>query len=194
MNGETFIPMAIARPSLNGGFNGVIVCSINPDYIRNYFHRLLAMYPDIDDRTITLRRDDGQVVVRSDNLSPDQERTDATGAVFMVNRTEDVSGYQVSSVLGENRIVAWSRLPSVDMVVLTSVSLDGVMHAWLRSMVPYAALCVASALSLFALSSLALRRTEASSPPSARRRRSASGASRLRRRYGRARRWRRWAS
>ncbi len=162
VNGETFIPMAIARPSLDGSFNGVIVCSINPDYIQNDFRQLLAMYPAIDGRTITLRRDDGQVVVRSDNLAPDQERAERHAAVSMANQTEADSFYQIASSLGERRIVAWSRLPSVNMVVWTSVSLDGVLHAWLRSMVPYAALCVASALSLFALSSLALRRTEAS--------------------------------
>jgi two-component system NtrC family sensor kinase len=161
-NGETFIPMAVVRPSLDGSFNGIIVCSINPDYVRNYFRQILAMYPDIDGRTIALRRGDGQLVVRSNDLAPDQERVARLSTVYIANRTEASSGYQISSWLGERRIVAWSRLPSVDMVAWTSVSLDGVLYAWLRSMVPYAALCVAAALSLLALSSLALRRTEAS--------------------------------
>ncbi|HET6608109.1 MAG TPA: response regulator [Rhodopila sp.] len=162
INGEPFIPMAIARPSLNGGFNGIIVCSIDPDYIRNYFHQLLAMYPDVDGRVITLRRDDGQVMIRSKSLSPAQEQAARLAAVYMINGTDGLSGYQISSIQGQNRLVAWSRLPSLGVVVMTSVSLDGVMHAWLRSMIPYAVLCVASALSLLALSSLALRRTEAS--------------------------------
>jgi two-component system NtrC family sensor kinase len=162
INGDTFIPMAIARPSLNGNFNGVIVCSIDPDYIRNYFRRLLAMYPDIDGRTITLRREDGQILVRSRTLSSNQEQAARLAAVYMINQTDATSGYQVSSALGQNRLTAWSRLPSLGMVVLTSVSLDGVLHAWLLSMLPYAVLCAASALSLLALSCLALRRTEAS--------------------------------
>jgi two-component system NtrC family sensor kinase len=162
IDNKTFIPMAIPRPSLDGTFNGIIVCSINPDYIRNYFGQLLAMYSDIGGRTITLQRDDGQIIVRSDNLAPDQEQTARRSAIDAARETEAGSGYRISSNLGESRIAAWSRLPSLDMVVLTTVSLDGVLHAWLRSMVPYAVLCVASALSLLALSGAALRRTEAS--------------------------------
>ncbi|HVY14284.1 MAG TPA: response regulator [Rhodopila sp.] len=162
VNGEPFIPMAIARPSLDGSFNGIIACSLNPNYIKQYFQQLLSMYSDTEGRSIALRRNDGQLLVRSGDLTQQQEHAERLSAVFITDRTQAVTGYQISNVLGGNRIVAWARLPSLGMVAWTSISLDGVMHAWLRSMIPYAVLCVASALSLLALSGVALRRTEAS--------------------------------
>ena len=158
----SFIPLAIARPSLDGGFSGVIVCSINPDDMRVFFGQLLAMDPDIDGRSVSLLRDDGSVVVGAGNTSTQAELIASATAQFAERQQDTDTGLKMARQDDESRIVAWSRLPTLGMVVVTSVSLDSVRDAWLRSMEPYAALCAGSALSLLALSLLALRRTHAS--------------------------------
>jgi two-component system, NtrC family, sensor kinase len=158
----SYIPLAIARPSLDGGFNGVIVCSINPDDMKVFFEQLLAMDPDIAGRSVSLLRDDGGLVVGAGNTSAQAEQIASATAQFAVRQQDTDTGLKLAQQDDESRIAAWYRLPTLRMVVVTSVSLNDVRDAWLRSMEPYAGLCAASALSLLALSLLALRRTHAS--------------------------------
>jgi two-component system NtrC family sensor kinase len=158
-DGLPFVPVTIARRGADGKFNGVIASSVNPDYFENFFRQVLSAYPDFDGRTISLRRVDGELLVRSQDLSP-QEEVNAVASAAQLLRTGATSGHLISHRLGEARIVAWRRLHDVDLVLFTSVSLQGVLRGWAATMMPYLFFAACSALALFSITVVALRRTE----------------------------------
>jgi two-component system NtrC family sensor kinase len=160
MDDQSFVPLAVARAGADGTFNGVISSSINPDYFAMFFRQVLSAYPDFDGRTITLRRGDGRLLVRTQGLSPPIAAASETLAADILKPAQD-SGYFVSDRTGETRIMAWRRLPDVDMVIFTSVSLAGVLGGWIDTMIPYGVIGLGSALALFCITMVALRRTYA---------------------------------
>jgi two-component system, NtrC family, sensor kinase len=157
-DGLAFVPMTIARRSADGKFNGVISSSVDPDYFERFFEQVLSAYPDFDGRTISLRRVDGERLVRSQDLSPQAEAVAVATAAQQL-KTGATSGHLISHRLGEARIVAWRRLRGLDLVLFTSVSVQGVLHGWAGTMTPYAFFAACSALALFSITGVALRRT-----------------------------------
>jgi two-component system NtrC family sensor kinase len=158
MDNQTFVPLAVPRIGTDGKFNGVISSSINPEFFADFFHQVLSAYPDFDGRAISLRRGDGTLLVRTQGLAPAMEPASNARAAEVMKSAADAGSF-VSGRLGETRIVAWRRLHDVDMVVFTSVSLREVMRGWLNTMIPYALVGICSALALFAITLVALRRT-----------------------------------
>jgi two-component system NtrC family sensor kinase len=158
MDGKGFIPLAIRRDDTAGSFLGLIATSINPDYFEEFFQEVLSAYPDFGGRTVSLRRGDGELLVRSQPLSDPNEATAAVKSARLLKSGDD-SGHFVSASLGETRIVAWRRLPDVDMAVFSSVSLHGVLRSWMATMIPYSLFGFSAALALFSITVLALRRT-----------------------------------
>jgi two-component system NtrC family sensor kinase len=158
MDGLSFIPLAIGRPEPGGSFTGLIATSIDPDYFARFFQKVLAAYPEFDGRTVSLRRRDGQILVRSEQLSDANEASAAALSAELL-KSGDSSGHFVSGRLGETRMVAWRRLPDIDMAVFSSVSLRGVVRSWLATMVPYSLFGLAAALALFSITVVALHRT-----------------------------------
>ena len=156
---QTFVPLAVPRFGTDAKFNGVISSSISPEFFAAFFRRVLNAYPDFDGRIISLRRGDGALLVRSQGPVPAIAPASDTLAEQVLKSGKD-GGDFVSQRLGESRIVAWRRLQEVDLAVFTSVSLCGVLHGWLNMMAPYAFFGLCSALALFSITMVALRRTQ----------------------------------
>jgi len=154
-----FFPLAVRRFSADGQFNGVIAASVDPSYFATFFHQVLHAYTNLEDRTIVLRRGNGDLLVRWPAQSPSNE-TRGEAVAGGVLRGGGDSGSYISAWQGKTRLVAWRRLHDVDMAVFTSVSMDGVRRFWLDTMLPYLFFGLCSALALFSISIVALRRTQ----------------------------------
>jgi two-component system NtrC family sensor kinase len=154
-----FIPLVVARPSSNGGFTGVIATSIDPKFFADFFRQVLSAYSDSSGRMISLRRGDGQMLTRSAQMSPEQAALSAAEFADAIKAPVE-KGLFVSEWTGQTRLAAWRRLRSVDMVVVSSMSLRTVVADWSETMIPYAVLGLFSALALSSITIVALRRTQ----------------------------------
>jgi two-component system NtrC family sensor kinase len=153
MDNLPFIPLVVQRPSLNGGFTGVIATSINPEFFQDFFRQVLSAYPDSGGRMIALRRGDGQILVQSQH-----ETASGAESADAIKSLAETGQFEAKRPDG-SRLAAWRRLHAVDMVVVSSVSLRTVVADWLETMIPYAVFGLFSALALLCITLVALRRT-----------------------------------
>ncbi|MDR3535282.1 MAG: response regulator [Acetobacteraceae bacterium] len=152
--------LAIPRSRQGGAYAGVIAASVAPEFFEGYFRQAVLAYGAPAARTISIRRTDGALLVRS---GADQAISAADAAVFAdrVRQAIGPSGrFEVALAdTGQHRLVAWRRLPSVDMIVLTSIDRSAMLQTWAWSIVTQLYFGVPVTLALFGITLLALRRT-----------------------------------
>jgi len=160
-DGQLFFSLAIRRPSPDGRFTGVIVASVGPEFLRAFFKQAANAYDDFNGRAITLRRDDGELLVRvPDALGPDDP--DARAAVGDQLRSGASSGHFVVTGHSERgtRLIAWRRLANVNMAVFSGVTMRSVVVTWVNTISPHLIFGVPATLSLLWLTLVALGRTK----------------------------------
>jgi two-component system NtrC family sensor kinase len=170
-DGRNAFGLTIPRQPQNGQYAGVIATSVSADFFEAYFRDAATAYGDAQDRAITLRRSDGQLLVR---MPP------ATGAeipqldamlVDLVKHSQGQSGhFEVTNPrTGNRRLIAWRRLPDIGMVILTSIARTAVVRDWASSLVAELYFSVPSTLALFVIILLAIRKTNQASEETTRR-------------------------
>jgi two-component system NtrC family sensor kinase len=159
VDGRRFFVLAIRRTSFDGRYNGVIAASVNPEYFEAFMANAEAAYSDFAGRVMALRRDDGMLLVRS---PPSDLPSLPSPDIVARYRQDTLDGGRFearSSLDGQVHLVAWRRLPQVGMIIVTSITRDAVVQAWIAIMAPYLVFGVVSSLALFGITLLALRRT-----------------------------------
>jgi two-component system NtrC family sensor kinase len=159
VDGRRFFALAIPRRLQNGAFSGVVATSVAPEFFEEYFRQAARAYGDADDRIVALRRGDGQMLVR---LTPDGGGAmDDRRFMTMISGTDAMAGrFEVTlQDTGRHWLVAWRRMPEVNMIVLTALDRAAVVRGWASSILTQLYFGVPVTLALFVITLLALRRT-----------------------------------
>ena len=151
-----FFAISRRRVAKSGAFAGVTVISIAPEYFVNYYAQLPSTV------VISLLREDGTILVRYPNPPRTVTRLDPNGAFMTQIRAEPEVGFAsgVSSIDGQPRTFAYRRLPNNGLYVTTALNDDLVVRDWLRTMGQHLIFGIPATLAMFALSIVALRRTQ----------------------------------
>jgi signal transduction histidine kinase len=147
------IARAITTPS--GQFAGAIVISVSQDYFEA-FHRKLAFSSD---DSMILARDDGALLARSPALTgADLERVSTLALSHgVLTRIMDGGSTFVSPLDGIERTADYRKLPTYPLYVGYGLATTAVLRVWHRHVAFYGAVALATALTLFAVTWLALR-------------------------------------
>jgi two-component system, NtrC family, sensor kinase len=152
--------LAIRRPVPDGQFAGVIATAVSPDYFERLFRTASSAYDDFSGRIISLRRTDGQILVRSPANEPLNVGLDQILAANIA-RAQTPSGRftYLSAPHGDYRDVVWRRFASADIVIASSVSHSAIAASWFGVILPHLAFGIPATLGLFSITLLALRCT-----------------------------------
>src|SRR3954447_9923242 len=150
-----FFALSRKRPGVDGGFGGVTVISISPDYFREYYATLTRPI------VAALVRGDGAVLARypelPQNLTRLTQENDLT--VELEERRDTGTVTSRSAVDGKERIYAFRKLPRVDLYTTTGVDTAEITEAWMLGMPRHLIFGLPATAALVALVLVALTRT-----------------------------------
>src|SRR3954470_1369551 len=150
-----FFALTRKRPGVDGGFGGVTVISISPDYFREYYATLT--HPII----AALVRGDGAVLARYPELPQNLTRlTQGHDLTVQLEERRDTGTLTSrSAVDGKERIYAFRKLPRVDLYTTTGVDTAEITEAWMLGMARHLIFGLPATAALVALVLVALTRT-----------------------------------
>ncbi len=153
----TVIVVAARRVDRGGAYAGVVLSVIDQGYIAEMFRRAIDTYTDSAGRTMTLRRADGALLARVPN-DPATEQSAAAAAAMArgaapMGRLVRRAGPDEQGVL-----VTWSRVPDLNLSVVSCVTRAAIMHAWLSGMLPHLYFGLPSSVCLFVIILFAMHR------------------------------------
>lgn len=155
----TFFQLSQPRrvsPNLENGFAGVIAISVNPDFFAEFFKQLVARSLD----AATLLRADGTILARYPPV-PTTPRGLIQGNSFLeaVVRSPDRGVFEAPAAAeGEQRIVAYRKLPQQPIYILASINNSTVIAAWRATISTYLLYGVPATLGLIGLALTAIHR------------------------------------
>ncbi|MEJ0077907.1 MAG: ATP-binding protein [Alphaproteobacteria bacterium] len=150
-----FFALSRKRAGVDGGFGGVTVISISPDYFRDYYATLTQPI------VAALVRGDGTVLARYPDLPQTTTRlTQGNELAVQIGERRD-SGILTSrsAVDGKERIYAFRKLPRADLYVTTGVDTAEIAEAWMVGMSRHLIFGLPATAALIALTLMALART-----------------------------------
>jgi two-component system NtrC family sensor kinase len=153
--------LAMPRSLQNGKMAGAIATSVDQGFFEAYFREAAVAYGDAEHRAITLRRSDGQLLVRT----PPPEATDRSSLdrilISLVKQSAGQAGqFEVRNPrTAERRLIAWRRLANIDMIVLTSIARQAVVREWASGLITQLYFGVPGTLAMFVIILLAIRKT-----------------------------------
>jgi len=150
-----FFALSRKRPGVDGGFGGVTVISISPDYFREYYATLT--HPII----AALVRGDGAVLARYPELPQNLTRlTQGNDLTVQLEERRDTGTLTSrSAVDGKERIYAFRKLPRVDLYTTTGVDTAEITEAWMLGMARHLIFGLPATAALVGLVLVALTRT-----------------------------------
>jgi len=150
-----FFALSRRRVGVDGGFGGVTVISISPDYFRDYYATLTQPI------VAALVRGDGTVLARYPDLPRNATRLTQGNdlAVQIEERRDSGTLTSRSAVDGKERIYAFRKLPRVDLYVTTGVDTADVIEGWIAGMARHLIFGLPATAALIALVLMALGRT-----------------------------------
>jgi len=150
-----FFALSRKRTGVDGGFGGVTVISISPDYFRDYYATLTQPI------VAALVRGDGTVLARYPALPQNISRLTQGNdlSVQIEERREAGTLTSRSAVDGKERIYAFRKLPRVDVYVATGVDTAEITQAWMVGMSRHLIFGLPATAALIALVLMALSRT-----------------------------------
>ncbi|WP_207540410.1 hybrid sensor histidine kinase/response regulator [Sabulicella rubraurantiaca] len=142
-------------PRADGGFAGIIAISVQPSYFVEYYGKT----PASGLTTASLVRDGAYLLARFPALDPDAPRRVSGEAFRERTAAAPERGFYVGRSLegGSAVLLAYRRLPSHPVYVVTGLDMAIVQARWLRSLILPAALALPTALALFGLVWMAMR-------------------------------------
>lgn len=151
-----FFAISRRRNNADGSFAGVSVISVRPEYFTSYYQQLKL--PGI----AAIVREDGALIARYPYTGMTNIRLSPDGAFMRGIHENPESGLTegVSSLDRQPRIYAYRRLPTYPIYVTVGIDKTEVTIAWLSDIGNHLLFGIPATLALFALSLVALRRTE----------------------------------
>jgi two-component system NtrC family sensor kinase len=151
---------AISRKRLDqyGSFAGVTTISIAPEYFAAYYSQIPVGEMD----SAALVREDGAVLARHPAPNRAITRLPPTGSFMTAIRTTPERGMfrGASAVDGKERLFAYRKLPRHPVYVISGVDSKTITRAWMQSMTSHLMFGIPATLAMFALATVALRRTQ----------------------------------
>ncbi len=159
-DGQRYFNLSIRRSLPDGRYGGVIAASVRPEFFEDYFHRMDASGLFTGERTVSIRRSDGVLLARSPPVPASVVTTSTQAARDFIPPFTDSGRFRVRSVIdGQERLVAWRRLPDVGIIVFTSVTQQAVFQQWLAAVRAHLYFGIPATLALVTITLLAMRRT-----------------------------------
>jgi two-component system NtrC family sensor kinase len=151
---------ALSRKRLDqyGQFNGVTTISIAPEYFTKYYSEI----PSGEIGTAALLREDGAVLARHPEPLRPFIRLPPTGSFMtaILTAPEGGSFRGPSAVDGTDRLFSYRKLPRHGIYVVTGIDSSTITKDWLQAMSSHLAFGIPATLAMFALATVALRRTQ----------------------------------
>jgi signal transduction histidine kinase/ActR/RegA family two-component response regulator len=146
------------RSTPDGHFDGIIHVALSPEYFSRFFQEAAPLGP----HAAALIREDGVILARSPAPAPYSRLTPDNILMRSIAAQPDggvMAG--VSSTDQRERYYAYRHVGSYPIYVAFGIDADVVLQRWYRNLELYGAVALLSALTLFLVSWLALRRAEA---------------------------------
>ena len=153
----SFFAITRKRPPVNGGFNGVFLVSIAPEYFTNYYSQL----PRDDLNVAGLTRADGVFLARHPATAESYGRLPANSSLMTAISTNPTGGIArgASNYDAVDRIVAYRKLPTSDVYVYAAIDVATIKSVWIRAMGTHLIFGLPATLAMFGLAILTLRHT-----------------------------------
>ncbi len=150
-----FFSLSRKRAGPDGGFGGVVVISVSPDYYRDYYATLTQPV------VAALIRTDGLVLARYPELPDVTARLAPGGPLKTMFERGDEYGIvtAMSAFDGQERIFAFRKLPRVDVYVTAGVDTRDIKQAWINGMSRHLIFGLPATAALIILAIVALART-----------------------------------
>jgi signal transduction histidine kinase len=152
------IPVSLRRNASDGGFDGVILLSMDPAYFTEFY----GSFIDDLDAVVSLTRSDGEYLVHNPPRPlPAPPLASDTELMTRSRLADEGVFWGRSSADGRLRIAAFKKLNRYPVVVFFAVRADAVMARWYNNLVVYGLFAAPAMLGLMLLAYLALRRARA---------------------------------
>ena len=163
ITGKTAIRIMRRLSSADGSFRGVAVILISPERVADFWRGVV-----LPGDSITLVRDDGQVLARLPEIPGDVRQRIAALAVKALHSADRGEFDQPSSVFdGTSRHLAFRKLAGYPVYAVYGIDRENLLHNWYPTTLAFAALAVLAALALLVVAraviyqATALRESEA---------------------------------
>jgi two-component system NtrC family sensor kinase len=151
-----FFAITRKRLTASGGFNGVYLVAIAPEYFTQFY----AQLPKNTQDAAGLMRGDGEILARYPHVKTGS-RLPPNSTLMTAIREEPGSGLVTGKAYfePEQRIYAYSRLPNQDVYVFAGVDRQVILADWIRDMSAHLIFGIPATLAMFTLALLTLRNT-----------------------------------
>ncbi|MBV9523990.1 MAG: PAS domain S-box protein, partial [Alphaproteobacteria bacterium] len=154
LTGVKSFSIARRRSSPDGGFDGVILATVDPEYFGRFYRPLIESQGD----SIALILADGTVLLREPPvpavLGPQ------SGFRQAISASEEGVYTAVSGVDGMRRIIGFAKLGSYPLYVTFGLSEQAVLREWHENLERYILFAALASLALLAISWVGLRRAQ----------------------------------
>lgn len=150
------IPVMRRLPGPTGGFDGMIVASVEPRYFSDFYRNL-----DLGRRgSIDLYQDNGSILLASTSDDMPAAAVPAMAWAPTFDLASTLGNFRSPGAEADQRLVAFHRAGAYPLVVAVSIDLADLRLRWWRVAGPTLAALAAMAVMAVALAALATRRLE----------------------------------
>lgn len=156
--GKASFAVSRRRSGPDNAFEGIIHVALSPEYFSRFFTEAAPPIPHF----AALMRDDGEILARAPQRVANL-RVASDSPLMQAIRAQpergEVTGRSV--VDGRERLFAYRRVVPYPVYVSFAIDQDVILGRWRRNLMGYGVVALLSALTLFGVSLLALRRASA---------------------------------
>ena len=145
--------LSMPRATGNGGFDGVIVASVSPDYFMRFYGTITLPQ---DRPAISLMREDGQRLV--DFPARDAAGQDTASPVVTAFKRHE--GFFYARIDRIPRLVGYKKLADYPAFLSFAIDERTIRASWHRALLPWAVLALGTGALLVGTTLLAIRRTQ----------------------------------
>jgi len=157
-SGTPFIDVSIRRDRPDGTFAGVVSTLLSPAYFSDFYRTLEESEPGL---SVTLMREDGEVLVRWPPLPNERGRAQPDGALMTAMSESRARGMldATSGIDGARQLAVYRKVEAYPLYVISGIDHQPLMAGWYRNTLLLAAFAFPASLALGFVSWIAMRRT-----------------------------------
>jgi PAS domain S-box-containing protein len=147
--------VARRREGRGKAFDGVIVVSVMPEYLSDFWNKVLPK----EDAAVAMIRNDGMLLARAPRLDPKLLQLPPTADALKAFRLDDEGSYRGQSAHDKiERIYSFSKVGGYNAYIVNGISLRAALKEWHEDLLLYGALFGTATTALLLLAVTALRR------------------------------------